>query len=61
MVSSGGLCGVLLPGSLLITSPPSPSRGHGSLAVLVVVVEQMLVGDGLRPNYSQDSSKVLGV
>ena len=43
-------------------SNPSPSLLHddGAHAVLVAVGE-MLVGDGLGPDYSQDSSKVLGV
>lgn len=56
MVSSEGLCGVLLPGSLLIKSPPSFLHDHGAHAVLVVVGEKLLVGDGLMPDYSQDSS-----
>ena len=53
----------MLPGSLLITSDPSPSPSHddGAHAILVAVGEKMLVGDGLGPKYSQDSSKALGV
>ena len=55
----------ILPGSLLITCPihlsPSPSHDDGAHAVLVAAGEKMLVGDGLGPGYSQDSSKVLGV
>ena len=43
-------------------SNPSPSPSHdGSFhAVLNAVGEKILVGDGLGPEYSQDSSKVLG-
>ena len=40
---------------------PSPSHDDGAHAVLVAAGEKMLVGDGLGPEYSQDSSKVLGV
>jgi len=40
---------------------PSPSHYDGAHAVLVAVGEKMLVGDGLGPEYSQDSSKALGV
>ena len=49
--------------SILITSnpSPSPSTDDGAHAVLVAAGEKMLVGDGLGPGYSQDSSKVLGV
>ena len=42
-------------------SDPSPSHEDGAYAVLVAVDEKTLVGDGLRAEYSQDSSKVLGV
>ena len=47
----------MLPGSLLITSDPSSSPSHddGAHGVLVAAAEKMLVGDGLRPEYSQDS------
>ena len=38
---------------------PSPSHDDGAHAVLVAAGEKMLVGDGLGPEYSQDSSKVL--
>ena len=40
---------------------PLPSRDNGAHAVLVAAGEKMLVGDGLGSEYSQDSSKVLGV
>ena len=42
---------------------PSPSSSHddGAHDVLVAASEKMLVGDGLGPEHSQDSSKVLGV
>ena len=40
---------------------PSPTHDDGAHAVLVAAGEKMLVGDGLGPEYSQDSSKVLGV
>ena len=40
---------------------PSPSHDDGPHAVLVAAGEKMLVADGLRPEYSQDSFKVLGV
>ena len=40
----------------------SPSHDDpGTHAVQVVAGEKMLVGDGLRLEYSQDSSEVLGV
>ena len=44
-------------------SDPSPSSSHddGAHAVLVAAGKKMLVGNGLGPEYSQDSSKVLGV
>ena len=42
-------------------SDPSPTYDDGAHAVLVAVGEKMLVGDGLGPEYSQDSSKALGV
>ena len=44
-------------------SDPSslPSHDDGVHAVLVAVGEKMLVGDGLGPEYLQDSSKALGV
>ena len=45
-------------------SDPSPSPLHDDGthdAVLVAVGENVLVRDGLRPEYSQDSSEVLGV
>ena len=54
----------MLPGSLPITfSDPSPSPSHhdGAHTVLVAAGEKLLVGDDLGPEYSQDSSKVLGV
>ena len=55
----------MLPGSLLITSNPSPSpstlHDDGVHAVLVEVAERMLVGDGLRPDHLQDSFKVIVV
>ena len=35
---------------------PSPSHDDCAHAVLVVAGEKMLVGDGLGPEYSQDSS-----
>ena len=38
----------------------SPLQYDGAYAVLVAAGE-MLVGDGLGPGYSQDSSTVLGV
>ena len=40
---------------------PSPLHDHGAHAVLVTAGEKMLVGDALRLEYLQDSSKVLGV
>ena len=40
---------------------PSPSHDDDPHAVLVSAGEKMLVADGLRPEYSQDSFKVLGV
>ena len=40
----------MLPGSLLITCPIHLHR-----------LRMMIVGDGPEPEYSQDSSKVLGV
>ena len=40
---------------------PSPSADDGAHAVLVAAGAKMLVGDGLGPEYSWDSSKVLGV
>ena len=42
-------------------SDPSPSHDDGAHAVLVAVGEKVLVGDGLGPEYSQDSSKALGM
>ena len=39
---------------------PSPSHDDGAHAVLVAASE-MLVGDGLGPEYLQDSFKVLDV
>ena len=42
-------------------SDPSPSHDDGAHAVLFAAGEKMLVGDDLRPEYSQDSSKVLSV
>ena len=40
----------------------SPLLSHdGTSAVQVAVGEEMLVGDGLRPEYLQDSCKVLGM
>ena len=39
----------------------SPLHDHGAHAVLVAAVGKMLIGDGLRPEYLQDSSKVLGL
>ena len=40
---------------------PSPSHDDGAHAVVVAAGKKMLVGDGLRAEYLQDSSKVLGV
>ena len=42
---------------------PSPSHDDGAHAVCLSVAagKKVLVGDGLRPEYSQDSSKVLEV
>ena len=40
---------------------PWPSRDDGAHAALVAAGEKILVGDGLRPGYLQDSSEVLGV
>ena len=40
---------------------PSPSHDDGVHAVLVAAGEKMLLEDGLRPEYSQHSSKILGV
>ena len=40
---------------------PSPSRDDGAHALLVAAGEKMLVGDGLGPENSNDSSNVLGV
>ena len=40
---------------------PSPSHDDGAHAVLIAASEKILVGDGLGPEYLQDSSKVLGV
>jgi len=42
-------------------SDPSPSHDDGAHAALVAVGENMLGGDGLEPEYSQDSSTALGV
>ena len=44
-------------------SDPSPSSSYddGAHAVMIAAGKKMLVGDGLRAEYSQDSSKVLGV
>ena len=53
-----------MPGSLLSTCPklsPSASLDDGAHAVLDAAGEKMLVGDGLGPEYSQDSSKVLSM
>ena len=38
-----------------------PSHDNGAHLVLAAEGEKMLVGDGLGPEYSQDSSKVLSV
>ena len=40
---------------------PLPSHDDGTHAVLVAVDEKMLIGNGLGPDYLQDSSKALGV
>ena len=40
---------------------PSPLHGVGAYAVLVAAGKKMLVGDGLGPEYLQDSSKVLSL
>ena len=40
---------------------PSPLHDVGAYAVLVAAGKKMLVGDGLGPEYLQDSSKVLGM
>ena len=40
---------------------PLPLHDDGAHAILVAAGEKMLVGDDLGPEYSQDSSKVLGV
>ena len=40
---------------------PSPSRDDGAHALLVAAGEKMLVGDGLGPENSNDSSNVLRV
>ena len=53
----------MFPGSLLITCPIHLHHllhYDGAHAVSVAAGE-MLVGDGLGPGYSQDSSTVLGV
>lgn len=39
----------------------SPSHDNGAHAVLVTAGEKILVGDGLEPEHSRDSSRVLGV
>lgn len=49
-----------LLGTCLIPSP-SPSHDGGFHAVLDAEGEKILVGDGLRSEYSQDSSRVLGM
>ena len=55
----------MLHGSLLITCSiylHGPSMMMVRMrAILVAARENMLVGVGLRPEYSQDSFKVLGV
>ena len=40
---------------------PSPSHDDSAHAVLVAAGEKIFVGDGLGPEYSQESCKVLGV
>ena len=40
---------------------PSPLNDDDAHAVLVTASEKILVGDGLGPEYLQDSSKVLGM
>ena len=53
-----------LPGSVLFTCPIYLHRlSHDDAAHVVVVAagEKMLVEDGLGPEYSQDSSRVLVV
>ena len=53
---------VAWPSSYHMSDPsPSPSHDDGAHAVLVAAGEKMLVVDGLGPEYSQDSFKVLGV
>lgn len=54
----------MLPGSLLSSQSdpsPSPSDDDGAHAVLDAAGEKMLVGNGLWPEYSQDSPNVLGM
>ena len=52
---------VALLSSHYISDPsPLPSHDDGVHAVLVTASKKMLVGDGLGPEYSEDSSKVLG-
>ena len=53
-----------MPGSVLFTCPVYLHRlSHDNAAHVVVVAagEKMLFEDGLGPEYSQDSSRVLGV
>ena len=62
LVSSEGLCGrCCLTLFSSHAQSPSPPHDDGAHAVLVATGEKMLVGDGLGPEYSWDSSKVLGV
>ena len=39
---------------------PLPSHDDGNHTALVAAGEKTLVGDGLGPEYSQNSSKILG-
>lgn len=63
LVSNEGLCGrcfLTLFSARLIPSP-LPSHDGGFHAVLDAEGEKILVGDGLGSEYSQDSSRVLGM
>ena len=51
----------LLPSHDMSDPFPSSSHNDGTHIVLVTASKKFLVGDGLRPEYTQDSSKVFGM
>ena len=53
--------GKLLSCDHISVPSPSPLNDDDAHAVLVTASEKILVGDGLGPEYLQDSSKVLGM